>query len=509
MKTLFIQLSLVTVILGGLFLGALHFSQPSVVLAAYSPTGGGTYRLGQSIGTTDSSFRLSSFKEPVSNIPYTMSYINTDIVYATISPQSSISEFVSFSGITQNSDGSATLTGVVRGISRTPGTGGCVASTTLSQAHAGQSILILSNPPCQLAEYIPLRTVATSSATLIFGSTTPPHYDSVGAQANGSAISTTSEFASVAYVNAVAIAGVSNASETVKGISELATSIETASSTALGATGAGAVLQAKYASSTYSPGMNLNIIPVTNLLGVLSPQFIATSSTSVYNFGGSMGYTGSTTYSGTGTTTIFSKLQIAASSLIPLWLNGLAYQFSTARGASSTVLTEDGAGNVGFQAPNMRLLIATTTQQNMTFATTTFSGQGLTQIKIVMSIAGTSGANSLSMYFNSDRNTNYGSSYTDDGVITKSSASNGINLSNLSTTSPALVTMDIFNQTSTRKLLNWNMGYSATAAQSPSITIGQGVWNNTSSQINSMVFYIGGANTITAGTVIAVYGSNY
>lgn len=122
----------------------------SSVNAVFYPAGGGQYRLQASIGTTNTTIRLSSFTEPVSGIKYTMSYLNSDIECATIDPQTSRSEFVSFSGITQNGDGSATLTGVVRGLGRAyPYT----ASSTLAQSHPGQSVFILSDAPCLFAKY--------------------------------------------------------------------------------------------------------------------------------------------------------------------------------------------------------------------------------------------------------------------------------------------------------------------------------------------------------------------
>lgn len=246
MKTFFTGLVLGLMLLGGFSI----FNTPQAVFGAFSPTGGGTYRLGQSVGTSDTSIKLSSFKEPVSNISYTMSYLNSDILYGTLSPQSSISEFISATGITQNSDGSATLTGITRGLTRTPAGSNCVASTTLAQPHAGQSIFILSNSPCFYAEYLTARTNATSSAVLTFGSTTPPRYDVVGTQAIGTPIATTSEFASVAYVNAISIAGVNNATQGIKGIVQLATARQEASSTSLGSTAASNVLQAGHATDT-------------------------------------------------------------------------------------------------------------------------------------------------------------------------------------------------------------------------------------------------------------------
>ena len=111
---------------------------------AYKTTGGQNYRLGSSIGSTDTTILLSSFTEPISGVPYTMTLIGSDIVYGTISPQSDNSEFISFTGITQNVDGTATLTGVVRGLARSqPYT----AQSVFQLPHAGQSIFILSDAP--------------------------------------------------------------------------------------------------------------------------------------------------------------------------------------------------------------------------------------------------------------------------------------------------------------------------------------------------------------------------
>lgn len=130
--------------------------EPQVVVqnfGAYGITGGGTYRLKASIASSDTSVSLSSFKEPVSDLPYTMSYLNTTVGYGTIDPQTTRPEFISFTGITQNSDGSATLSGVTRGLTRSPQGISCTASSTLAVRHPGQSIFILSDSPCHFAEY--------------------------------------------------------------------------------------------------------------------------------------------------------------------------------------------------------------------------------------------------------------------------------------------------------------------------------------------------------------------
>jgi hypothetical protein len=185
-------------------------------LGAYNPTGAGTYRLKTSIGTTNTTIALSSFKEPVSEIPYTMTYLNTSIAYGTLDPvNSSRSEFISFTGITQNADGSATLTGVTRGLSRSyPYT----ASSTLRQAHGGQSIFILSDSPQHFSEYAVKQNDETITGQWTF-SVFP--------------ITASSSFAS----------------ETAAGWVELATGTEAASSTASG-TSARLALPASLATSS-------------------------------------------------------------------------------------------------------------------------------------------------------------------------------------------------------------------------------------------------------------------
>lgn len=209
---------------------------------SFSPTGGGTYLLQSSISASQNTITLTSFTEPGSGIPYTMSYIGSDIIYGTIAPTSGNSEFISATGITQNTNGTATLTGVTRGESRTPGTGGCVASSTLAHAYPGQTQFILSDSPCFFSEYAVRRNAQTISGLWTF--TTPP----IGINPGGSP----------------------NASVTVNGLVQLATARQAASSTVNGSTGAPDVLQSAYATDTPNTASRTSVIPMTNLLGYLS-----------------------------------------------------------------------------------------------------------------------------------------------------------------------------------------------------------------------------------------------
>lgn len=363
----FLKTILVTVWLGVGSLFGYHPNQqvvqtPVATLGDYNPTGGQTYRLQSSISTTQSTITLTSFKEPVSNIKYTMSYLNSVIEFGTIDPNSSGKEFISFTGITQNNDGTATLTGVSRGLGFSyPFT----ASTTLASTHSGQAIFIISNPPQLYNQFYNLSNVSTSTNTLIFSSTTPPRYDLVPLnQANGTFVSSTSELASVAYVNKIAIAGASNATEGVTGIVRLATQLQMASTTF--AAGTPTALYTLY--STSSPYKSGIWIPITQNDSTLNPNFIATSSFSA-PFGYS--FTANMTFASTSMTATTS---ITASSLTNgiFSINAVPLKFPLTQGASSTILTNNGSGTLTWQLPQSRVLYESNTQiQNTSTASTT------------------------------------------------------------------------------------------------------------------------------------------
>lgn len=119
-------------------------------MTKFHPFGATTYNLGTSIGSTDSSILLSSFLEPVTNTPYTMALLNTDIAFGTISPKTSSSEFISFTGITQNANGTALLTGVTRGLAKKYP---FASDSSYKLPHSGQSQFIISDAPQVFEEY--------------------------------------------------------------------------------------------------------------------------------------------------------------------------------------------------------------------------------------------------------------------------------------------------------------------------------------------------------------------
>lgn len=235
-------------------------------LGGFSPAAGGTYRLRTSIGSTDTSITLSSFKEPITGNAFTMTTLNTDIGYATLDPQSPTrKELISFTGVTQSSDGSAVLTGVSRGLAfQYPYT----ASSTLRKSHPGQSILILSDAPQVFNEYGRLRSneIVTGQWTFstfpITPSTTP-------------------------------------ASATTTGSSQLATGLQAASSTAFGSTGHRLTLSTLISTST---GGTAYTVPVTDSTGKIDGAFCC-SNNSITLQGTTTGVGKVDVYTSIGTTT--------------------------------------------------------------------------------------------------------------------------------------------------------------------------------------------------------------
>ncbi len=116
----------------------------------FNPFGAKTYNLSGSISSTATSITLSSFLEPVTNTPYTFAILNTDIVYATISPKTTSSEFISFTSLVQNANGTCTLGGVTRGLNKKyPFT----SDASFKLPHSGQSQFIISDAPQLFKKY--------------------------------------------------------------------------------------------------------------------------------------------------------------------------------------------------------------------------------------------------------------------------------------------------------------------------------------------------------------------
>lgn len=337
--TLFVKLITTAIVAGLLLVGGIKTGeslQPQSTQSAqsfgatFTPVGGQTYTLsGAGITQTQTTVPLTSFTTPDGRA-ITMAMVGS-IGYGTLEPNTTAKiEDITFTGVTQNSNGTAILTGVSRG---TDFVSPYAASSTLAKSHAGGSYFILSNTAGFYGQqFLFANNPASSTATLTFSPTAPPfYYPSVGAQATGGVNATTSEFASVAYVNQVAFSGVNNATTLIKGIIQLATAAQAALGTALGSTGASLVLPASLATST--PGVQvLNVIPVTGTNEKLAQSFL--DLTANWTFSTTTAYT---TNIGTLTATTSARLpaNTTIGGLTPLFTTTIPRYTATSFGSFS------------------------------------------------------------------------------------------------------------------------------------------------------------------------------
>lgn len=367
-------------LLGGLvavagFIVGVHFAaKPAPMPAAapsfgssFSPVEGVPYTVSKTILPTDTTITLSSFNTPPTSGGYPLSMANFgSIGYGTIDPNNLTRiESISFTGVTENSDGSVTLTGVSRGLSFVSP---YAASTTLEQTHLVGSTFILSNTSAFYGAQFPLlNNPSTIGAVWTFGSTTPPTYDADPVWANFS----TQVFADVSYVNSVVAGGAANASETVKGIVQLATAAQAALGTSLGSTGARLALGNNLATST--PGLSTVTGDVPTVTGnVLNAAFIDHTATYVWT----ALHTFSAGFLSTASTTITATTTIAASNVNSkaLVLNGVPYAFPGGLGASSTVLSTNSTGALTWEAQTSSF---TSTSTTFTFPNTGSVGKNI------------------------------------------------------------------------------------------------------------------------------------
>lgn len=479
----------------------------SQILGGYQPSGGSNYKLANSISSTATSINLTSFKEPISNIPYTMSYLNSDFGFATLEPNiPTKSEYVKFTGITQNTNGSATITGVTRGLPRSNTNAGCTASTTLSLSHTAQSdFAFTTDSPCFFQEYAVKRNDETITGSwtvptpLVGGNPTTKTY--VDALVNGGAVS----------YNQITAAG--TAGETVSAGQAVylkqadgrwykaASTIAEASSTILAiAQGSGTsgnpvtngVLLSGLDSnqSGLTAGVNYFLSTTAGTIGTATTTRIvgrARTSTSIYFntsfitdglFTVGNTYTGNNTYTGTN---IFSSI------------NNSTFT-GTSTLASTTILNA-----------SPMLLIASST------ATTTTSRLNIpyftsrsTHIRVVVYETAVTDLNHrLRIQFNGDTGNNYSSppNATAGAFIDVDQFNSGGTASNI-----RFFTYDIVNVLNKSKYL---MGTGRNPDAFANATSTTALWANTTAQISSLQLSESATGDIGTGSYVYIYATPY
>jgi len=172
------------------------------------------YLAGSGLGLSATSIALTEMKYP-DGTNVTMSDFGS-MGYAVLEPGTEREENISFTGITQNSDGSATLTGVTRGLKfKSP----YDSDTNLRQSHAGGTTLVISNSAAFYNELLSRDNDETITGTYTFTDPNIPKMDSY------SAPTADEQLASKKYVDDTASGG----SVTVDGVRVEATAGESVS----------------------------------------------------------------------------------------------------------------------------------------------------------------------------------------------------------------------------------------------------------------------------------------
>lgn len=285
-----------------------------VAAGSFTPAEGVSYVISKTVLPTDNTISLSSFQTPDGR-NLVMSMFGTT-GYGTLDPTNTARlESISFTGITQNADGSATLTGVSRGLDFvSPYT----ASTTLEKTHLVGSNFILSNTSAFYGnEFALINNNQTFNGINTF--LTPPIL-------NDSNATSTSQAASRAYANSLAIQGSATSTINNSGIGILATGSQAANGT-YGSLQDTHFLGTNISTSTYMGGRS-NQVVVTGGSNTIDPNFIATSSN--YTWSGTNIFSGMAIFSGTGTTTANKGIESNTAIAAP-------YLMATSTNATSTL----------------------------------------------------------------------------------------------------------------------------------------------------------------------------
>lgn len=233
--------------------------------------------------TLSSSMTSSQATISVSSVTTKDSHVLTmgDIgskVFLVIEPGANKEEIVMCTGISGTS-----WTGCTRGLAFYGTSTASVAANR--KTHNSGSTVVMSN-----VHYVYDENVDKDSDETIAGLKTFSTYPRIGTYA---APTVDEQFAVKKYVDDVAVSGAPDATETVKGNSELATGAEAAAGTSAGGTAARLVLPASLATSTCSE--TGNHIPVTGSDGKVAGTCIAQDDD--YTWSGTNSLTGSTTIS--------------------------------------------------------------------------------------------------------------------------------------------------------------------------------------------------------------------
>lgn len=274
-----------------------------------------TITLYASISGSATSMRITPYPKDLDGVKLTMTDFGTSPT-ATIDPKvRNVEEIVGFTGIVDNGDNTATLTGLSRDLtSKFPYT-----TTGAGRSHSASAIVVFSN--------------------------NPQMYNRLAGKENNETVTGLWTFTQTPL--GINPGGQPNASETVNGVGQLANGAQAAAGTSLGSTAARLLIPASLATSTCQ-------FATTSVL--VTPVGTGKLATGCFDPTGSWTFTGantfgSTTFASTATTTLSGTTTIAASASNKLTLNTVPYVAPSSQGVASTFLKNDGSGNLSWGTP--------------------------------------------------------------------------------------------------------------------------------------------------------------
>lgn len=490
MKKLLLAASLLGAFLGSMLIASAAVSTFRVVQTR-------PYNLYSGEASAAVSMRITPFPLDLDGTKFTMTDFGSNPTVTVDPGLRGIEEIESFTGITDNGDGTATLTGLSRDLlSKYPYT---TAGT--GRTHGAGAYVVFGNNPQVYGRLAAPENDQSWTGTQTFASTTAPRYD-VSPSNTQWASAPGTQLVNLDKLNSYFVTGCANASELALGCVELATGKEAASSTLIGGSGARLVLPASLATSSPSFSATSTIV-MTQLDGRISPAFFSTSTAVTYTLGnltvnGGVLAAASSTF--VGTTTIAAS-NASTSALV---LNGLPYQMPSMRGASSTVPEENGYGHITYEFQDWRLLASTSTIA--AFASTTVMNiPAATDLRVVIEIANVGAVQVYNMQFNGDTTASYWWSETTSGGVATTDQGSVMRLMNANANG-LVAQFNISNSPTRFKTVQGTETGLNGGSAGLNYTFWGG-WTNVSTQITSIT--LGCAPVACpAGTLIRVYGSN-
>src|SRR3990167_1708401 len=261
-------------------------NEDKILGQGYNPVTVYQSRTTQYVDADDTTIPVVSTKDKAGNaIALTnISSSSTVKVYMNLEPGTSKEEPIVCTGVTASSWTSCTRGLAFQGTSES-------SSTTIATTHNAGAKIIITNISQFFNQFASLegsQIINNVKTFMVY-----PEF------INSTTATTSEQFTTKRYVDNVANQGAATSTESVGGISELATQIEMASSTNLGADNP-LVLQARYATST--PGVRGLYVPIAENDGYLSQSWLDLSESFIFSGGvisqSSSTFTASTTFSG-------------------------------------------------------------------------------------------------------------------------------------------------------------------------------------------------------------------